>query len=249
MNEHGLAAHVLYLHDTKYEPRDQRPGLSNALWAQYVLDNFKTVAEALEGLRKIQVVSAKIGPREWPLHLAIEDDSGDSAVLEYIDGKLVVHHGRQYAVMSNEPSYDKQLENLKRYKLFGGNLPLPGDIDPMDRFVRAASFLKTLPEPLDEQEAMAGIVAITRNAMNPPGATDTSGNERVDAWPTRWMTAADLTHRVFYFNSTKSPNLYWVDMKKLDPSPGSPVLALDPYDSSLVGEVSRHLRKQESGPK
>ncbi len=34
------------------------------------------------------------------VHLAISDESGDSAIFEYIDGKLVIHHGRQYQVMN-----------------------------------------------------------------------------------------------------------------------------------------------------
>jgi hypothetical protein len=38
--------------------------------------------------------------------------------------------------------------------LFGGTLPIPGDIDSASRFARAASFLKTLPEPKDYREAI-----------------------------------------------------------------------------------------------
>ena len=37
MNEKGLVANTLYLTDTEYEPADDRPGLSNLIWAQYVL--------------------------------------------------------------------------------------------------------------------------------------------------------------------------------------------------------------------
>jgi choloylglycine hydrolase len=39
MNEKGLSAHVLYLEGTEYETRDSRPGLSNALWVLFFLDN------------------------------------------------------------------------------------------------------------------------------------------------------------------------------------------------------------------
>ncbi|MBB3268232.1 penicillin V acylase-like amidase (Ntn superfamily), partial [Azospirillum sp. OGB3] len=56
MNEKGLVANLLYLGDTRYEPRDGRPGLSNLLWAQYVLDNFASVKEAVEGLKNVQIV-------------------------------------------------------------------------------------------------------------------------------------------------------------------------------------------------
>lgn len=50
------------------------------------------------------------------VHLALEDSTGDSAILEYINGKLVIHHGRQYQVMTNDPPYDQQLALLAKMK-------------------------------------------------------------------------------------------------------------------------------------
>jgi penicillin V acylase-like amidase (Ntn superfamily) len=43
------------------------------------------------------------------VHLAMEDASGDSAIVEHIDGKAVVYHGREFRVMTNDPPYEKQL--------------------------------------------------------------------------------------------------------------------------------------------
>jgi choloylglycine hydrolase len=49
-NERGLGSHLLYLKATDFGPRDtSRPGLPATLWAQFVLDNAATVAEALDG--------------------------------------------------------------------------------------------------------------------------------------------------------------------------------------------------------
>ncbi len=77
MNEKGLAANMLYLGPTQYEARDKaRPGLSNLLWAQYFLDNFSTVKDALAAMKNFQVVSAKIAGREWPIHLSLEGRDG-----------------------------------------------------------------------------------------------------------------------------------------------------------------------------
>ena len=45
------------------------------------------------------------------LHVSIEDKTGDSAVIEYIGGKAEIHHDRRYTVMTNEPVYQKQIEN------------------------------------------------------------------------------------------------------------------------------------------
>ena len=46
--------------------------------------------------------------------MMIEDGTGDAAVFEYINGKLEINHGRQYIVMTNDPSFDKQIESLKQ---------------------------------------------------------------------------------------------------------------------------------------
>jgi len=32
-----------------------------------------------------------------------------SAIFEYVHGKLAIHHGKEYHVMTNSPIYDKQI--------------------------------------------------------------------------------------------------------------------------------------------
>jgi len=98
INEQGLVANVLYLAESDYGKSDGKPPLSISLWAQYVLDNFATVAEAVAALRKepFQVI-APIRPNGLPaqLHLSLSDATGDSAIFEHLGGKLVIHHGKQ----------------------------------------------------------------------------------------------------------------------------------------------------------
>jgi penicillin V acylase-like amidase (Ntn superfamily) len=243
MNEAGLSAHLLYLHDTQYEERDaKRPAISNLIWAQYFIDNYKTVAEAVKDAEKFQVVATTLKGRTWPIHLVLEDATGDSATIEYINQKMVIHHGHQFTVTTNEPSYDQQLKNLKRYKLFGGNLSMPGDIDSMSRFVRASSYLKTLPPPDSYLQAIASIFSVIRTTMVPFGAADTSGGISVDTWPTRWITVSDLTNQIYYFSSTTAPNTIWVDLKNLDFSPNAPQLMLDVTSTKLGGDISKNFQ-------
>lgn len=242
LNEKGLAVHLLYLTSTKYPMADNtKPSISNALWAQYILDNFTTVKDALEGTKTLQIIATKVHDKIWPIHLAMEDTTGDSAIVEFIDGKMHIYHGANYQVMTNEPPYNVQLANLKRYQGFGGKLSLPGDTDPLSRFVRVATFLKTLPAATNELEALAGVLSVIRTAMVPFGAVDTSGNKTVDAWPTRWVTLADVTHNTFYFNSTSAPNLIWLDLNKINFAEGAPVLSIDPTDIHLEGDITKKL--------
>lgn len=241
MNEKGLAANLLYLGNTKYEQRDSRSGLSNLLWAQYVLDNFASVKEAVEGLKGVQIVPVALDGKQWPLHLAISDAEGNSAIVEFVDGRMVVHQGREFTVMTNEPPLENQLRNLQNYKLFGGTKPMPGDIDPESRFVRAASYLKTLPPARSVPEAIAGAQSIARTVAVPPGAKDTSGSVAEDAWPTLWFTLADSTNKTYFFHSASSPHLYWVDLTKIDFGSKASERAIDAYDGTLVGDITQRL--------
>jgi penicillin V acylase-like amidase (Ntn superfamily) len=51
VNEAGLMANLLWLVESEYPKFDQtKPGLTIAAWAQYVLDNFATVGEAVNAL-------------------------------------------------------------------------------------------------------------------------------------------------------------------------------------------------------
>ncbi len=87
MNEAGLVANVLWLVESSYPKYDgKKPGLTIAAWAQYVLDNFATVREAVDALAKEPfVVVTDMVPGEnrlATLHLSIADASGDSAIIE-----------------------------------------------------------------------------------------------------------------------------------------------------------------------
>jgi penicillin V acylase-like amidase (Ntn superfamily) len=96
LNERGLGAHMLYLQTTDFGPRDaSKPALQAGLWAQYALDNAATVTEALALLDKVQVMKTARG-HDANVHLALEDAGGDSAIIEYIDGKPVIHHRREF---------------------------------------------------------------------------------------------------------------------------------------------------------
>ncbi|MFO0865576.1 MAG: linear amide C-N hydrolase [Gemmataceae bacterium] len=143
VNEKGLSAHILYLAGVcDYGKRDPKlEGIGVTQWVQYFLDNYATVAESVEAQKTFAFqIDSLILPNGFPtlVHISLSDKSGDSAVIEYVAGKAKVYHDRRFTVMTNEPTYDKQIENLKQYRTFGGNKMLPGERTPTDRFVRAA---------------------------------------------------------------------------------------------------------------
>ncbi len=237
LNERGLGAHMLFLTATDFGPRDTgKPGVQAGLWAQYALDNAATVTEALALFDKIQVVMVEAHGHKATVHLAIEDASGDSAIIEYIGGKAVVHHGRDYRIMTNDPPYDEQLALLKKldFSKPSSDMPLPGNVNPRDRFQRAAYYMAMLPAPEDEREAIASVFAIARNVSVPFGAP----YKDFGIYNTEYRTVMNLTDRRYYFELTTAPNVIWADLTKMNLAAGAPALVLNPNDIALSGDVT-----------
>ena len=228
MNEKGLVANLLYLAESDYyRPNDTRPVMGISIWTQYVLDNFATVDEAVKELSKetfrIDAPDMPNGARST-LHLAISDASGNSAIFEYIKGKLIIHEGKEYQVMTNSPSYEQQITLNNYWQQIGGLVMLPGTNRAADRFVRASFYINVIPQTDNQREAVAGVFSVIRNVSVPLGIS-------VPAQPnissTRWRTVADQKNKVYFFESTMTPNVFWINMKDLDFSEGASVKKLN----------------------
>ncbi len=218
MNEAGLVANVLWLVESSYPDYDGKtPGLSIAAWAQYVLDNFATVQDAVDALEKqpFTLVTDNVPgeKRLATLHLSLSDASGDSAIIEYIDGKQVIHHSRAYQVMTNSPIFEKQLAMEEYWKQIGGTVMLPGTNRASDRFARAMFYVNAIPKSTNEVESIASVFSVIRNVSVPYGITTP---EEPNISSTRWRTVADQKRKLYFFESALTPNVFWVDLTELD---------------------------------
>jgi choloylglycine hydrolase len=246
VNEKGLSAHALYLAvEAAFGERDPKlEAIGVMQWVQYYLDNYATVAEAVEAQKSFAFqIEPLILPNGYPtlVHISLSDKSGDSAVIEYIDGKAKIYHDKRFTVMTNEPTYDKQIENLKQYRTFGGDKPLPGERTPSDRFVRAAYYASGLPKPTSRGEGAAYMFSVIRNVSVPFGLGDP---DRPNVASTIFRTVIDLTGGRYYFESTYAPNVVWVDYDKIDFSQGRPEMELQVEKKifSLNGDVTGLLQ-------
>ena len=97
MNEHGLAVAMAQVPVAR-SPASERPAGSLGVM-RLVLDEAATVREALAIFRRT-AVDFSGGP---PLHYLVADASGDSAVVEYVGGRVVVHPRgeRPFQAMTN----------------------------------------------------------------------------------------------------------------------------------------------------
>ena len=244
MNEKGLVANLLWLAESSYPQwNGEKPALSIAAWVQYMLDNFATVNEAVSEIEKntFDVVSDMMpdGTRMATLHLSISDATGDNAIFEYIDGKLNIHHNRSYQVMTNSPVFDQQLALDDYWKTIGGTTFLPGTNRAADRFVRASFYINAIPKTEDTRTALASVFSVIRNTSVPFGI---STPDQPNISSTRWRTVSDQKDKVYYYESTLYPNVFWGDFKDVDFSEKAPVKKLNLLDGkTYAGNTAKEF--------
>ena len=247
---------MLYLDESDYGVvNPARPHMSISLWGQYALDNFASVAEAVAALQSdpFQIIAPKLpNGVSAQLHLSLSDPTGDSAVLEYVGGKLVIHHGKQYVVMTNSPTYDQQLALDRYWQDVGGLVFLPGTNRAADRYARASFLIGAIPKSADPAyiqsvpkhayvyQAVASVLSVIRAVSVPLGIT-TPDQPNISS--TIWRTVADQTNKVYYFDSATRPNTFWVTLSKLDLQAGAPILKLPLAEGQVYsGDVSDQFR-------
>ncbi|WNJ95630.1 linear amide C-N hydrolase [Vibrio ruber] len=247
INEKGLVANFLYLNEANYGTREvQQPELAVTAWAQYVLDNYETVNQAVEDLRKqpFHIADAML-PEDHKAtgHLSISDPSGDSAIFEYIQGKLHIHHGSEYTVMTNSPTFDQQLAINRYWEQGDGWKMLPGTSRSADRFARADFYLKNAQAASDPDDASAAAttLSILRNTSAPLNIKNPDPNKPNEA-STIWRTVADQKNLRYYFDSALSPNVFWIDLNKVNLSDTGVVKKLNLQPEKI--EVDGHEQER-----
>ena len=218
-----------------------------SIWTQYVLDNFATVREAVDELKK---ETFRIDAPQMPngsastLHLAITDETGNTAILEYLDGKLSIHEGKEYQVMTNSPKYEDQLAINDYWKEVGGLQMLPGTNRSSDRFVRASFYIHAIPQTADAKIAVPSVLSVMRTVSVPFGIT-TPDKPHISS--TRWRSVSNQKDKVYYFESTLTPNLFWLDLKKIDFSPKATVKKLALTNGEIyAGDAVKDLKDSSS---
>lgn len=244
LNDRGLAVHALWFNPANYGPRDaSRKGILVTSWPQYLLDNAATVEQAIELQQGIQPIEVELNGGRAPVAVAVEDASGDSVIMQYLDGELIIHHGPEHTVVTDGIPYDEALALLETYDFSApSNMTvLPGNTNAADRFIRASYFRKYLSnkKPMSVREAVTSLLSVARNVSRPDGSPRISAN---DPGETDYRTVADLTNLTYYFESKASLGMQWVDVRKLDLRRGAPTLAFDPQKDRKPGNITARFR-------
>lgn len=241
MNEKGLAGHTLFYMDGSQQQQDHqdKPVIESRAWLSYILDNFATVDQAVNAIRQdVRLIAAHM-PIDYASdtkHIAIEDVSGDSAIIEIDDGKVNIYHDKTYRVMTNPPSYDRQLKNLAKYQN-AKRSEIPGGLEADERLVRASYDLKSLPQPDNKNQAQGFILSVVNNVAYPIGLPTEPDEQKVtDMYAkyskrpqqnkgigTYWTAISDLSNGEYHFKSTFAASQVWVSLRDINFNQGQPV--------------------------
>jgi penicillin V acylase-like amidase (Ntn superfamily) len=156
-------------------------------------------------------------------HYFVCDQTGECAVLEYLQGELVVHSGAglRYPALANT-AYQNCMSRLDRRLAVGGSPEaiLRGHSDgSFQRFARAALLSSRYSKGSDE---LAYAFASLDNVAD-------SG--------TFWNIVFSLKERTAYIKTAAAPKVKSIDLKRFDPRCSLPALMLD-INSPSSGDVS-----------
>jgi len=193
-NEFGLAIAGLNFEGNAYYP-DKKENMVNITpfeFIPYILSIAKSVNKVKGLLKKINLVNINFSDELplSPLHWLISDKN-QSIVVEPLSNGLKVYDN-PLGVLTNNPTFDKQLFNLNNYRHLTTKTPnntfsrsidlksysrgmgaigLPGDLSSMSRFVKAAFTKENSPDFESEKESVSQFFHILSSVEQQKGCT------------------------------------------------------------------------------
>ncbi len=218
MNEAGLFIWEMN-EDAEYPKGDSFPKLNQMNWMQYILDNFSSVKEVVQGALEMEIDG-------WGWHFFVGDGEGNTAAVAFVNGKAVVETGENMPVpaLFNTP-YKRELELLKYYKGFGGNYE-PDINDPkVPRFVRSAVLMENY-QPEKNAVDYGFYMLKTLRVNDDP----------------EWSVIFDVPEKKVYFRTRLNPEIKMLAMNEINFSNSQPVSLLN-IDEKEGGNVLPRFQK------
>ncbi|MEM8977363.1 MAG: choloylglycine hydrolase family protein [Pseudomonadota bacterium] len=244
VNTAGLSSGIFYLPGfaeyPEFDPALADQSLSPTDFVNYVLANFATVEEvrsAMEDLRIVNVVEPSLGFAA-PVHYFVADPTGERLVIEVVDQEVHLHEA-PLGVITNAPSYDWHMTNLRNYlNLSATELPqrtvaetdfsplgsgsgmigLPGDFTPPSRFVRAVAFSQSARQTTGGYDTVREAFRILDNFNVPAHGVTHNADDHggLVLSSTQFTSAVDMGARQFFYHTQHNRRVRMVDLNDVD---------------------------------
>ena len=239
------------------------------------LGNFKSVREVRDKIKKDafpRVWGEVLEGHSFDLHYSIMDKSGEGIIIEFTkEGRKV--HENKLGVMTNSPTYDFHLLNMKNYihlskyardplklgemtfKATGqgnGLLGVPGDFTPPSRFVRTAAMVHFSKKPRNWKEAYNLAFHIINTVDIPKGVASSKSSDGKEEFDyTQWVVVKDLKRRQVYFRSYDDLRVRKIDLPKMSKETEKLGMAVETELGMDIVDVSEKLHEitQETSKK
>ncbi len=194
INEKGLVVEQMTLPGTKYPAADIRSEINELQWIQYMLDTCATVNEVIKQVENIRISENSFSS----LHYYIADCSGKSAVIEYLEGEMLIYYEAALPVTALTNSTYK--DSLEFY--YNNICKDRGDFyltNSLDRFKRVADRVKAGSKT--NKITVEGGFKILKEA------------KRSD---TAWSIIYDLESLTIYFKTQHYPDIKIINLKDIN---------------------------------
>jgi choloylglycine hydrolase len=246
MNEKGLNVAAQWFIDKTYPTLDDNDNaLRNDEVVAWMLSNFSSVNEVKKALSTVKIYGAfnKLANKIFPLHWAVTDSSGNSIVIEHINGEIKIMNNITNGVMTNAPNLEFQLTNLRLYSnlnpankasmepikdvvpMVTGLMGLPGTFTSPSRFVRISVQKYYAPKPVDAYGAVNQAFHLLNTVDYVPGVVVFDGDrgENNDGGQlTAVVTISDLKNKLYYYRTTDDLSIRQINLNEIDFSKGKP---------------------------
>lgn len=220
INEKGLWGGAFWIHPppaVKYPAADKRGSLNDWQLLEYILDTSANVNEALVNINKVRVSGFKEAGFEVDLHWYIADPSGDSAIIEFPEGKLEIYRRPAPPVITNS-FYVHTHQYADDYQGFGGSKLVPlasGETTSENRFLFAGTVL--------QQKLREGKVTVPAVYEIMKAATQTHvRHAQTSQSVTQWTTVYDLNKKELSWFSRSHPEIRMINLSDIDFDKGGP---------------------------
>lgn len=203
MNEAGLTVDLLQLPQAKFpEATDPRDSVNVVQWVQYQLDTAATVDEVFESLSEVRPMPF-IAVLE-KVHYFVTDISGDSAIIEFTDGKATVRRNPKDACALANSTWSDSARAIKEQRAVTGS---------EWRLLKAREAVNRSIDLPPNVSAVDFAFQTLRTVAQPPR--------------TQWSIVYQPGIRRLTFRTQKSPKRRWIDFDDVAFDHGSPVLCVD----------------------
>jgi len=216
MNEKGLVMSTMALGETQNPIPDERAPLHSPHWMQYMLDNCSSVKEIVAADSQVRIF-------ETVDHYLVSDSTGDCAVIEFLNGQMVVHTGPTLpvAALANN-TYSESVDLLDGGTGGSGERSgIQNVTGSLRRFQIAAEKVKAF-EPVSTEDA----VKYAFNIL-----------DKVGGAATLWSIVFDTHDLTVYFRTKSHQTIRYLSLNDFDLSCQTPDKTIDIHEK-LEGHIA-----------